>query len=693
VYYSSYNNFGCSDEYVESDNFTILQNCSSDSDCKYGEKCINEICRHSLPDLVAEIDYYPKNATVGDNVTVVQTIKNLGDVDLTDVGIFYTDCVNFPQPLFALIGSKVGYGVNISANSEINFTFTFTVKYGVNYSKFIIRTRVDTWNEIDETNETNNNASIVFNFSIPFPDLVAEINYSPSNASPGDNVAIVQKIKNLGECNLTNVRIAFRDSYSSKLAYFNLSANSEINFTLNFTVRYGKFTVETIVDFDNKVDETNETNNNATLIFDFPILVKTDKKVYKIGETANISIIGNLSDSIQVMYNGGTALDKFQIFRFENNTWKEIRVKCPFQSPVTCENGTLKYHGLGNPILWDCYVSSVNSSLSWDQTECNLVNLTCGNTTYNRWKKFPATPGIYKVRLQYNGYYDSQYYNSSSSGYWQCIGYGNRILAESDNFTILQNCSSNSNCAYGEKCINETCLQVQNYCENTSQCADNQICVNNTCSNLSCEYWQIARNHGCIKNNDVVYGGSSGGNSGGGTQYTTLQPQQTQPVTANKTNETVNKSAEKQNETKTEKQNITEGKILKITLENKSVIAGEKFNVKIVDNEGNAVENVTVNYNGIIKFTDFEGKVEFVALNESVELKANKDGYKETGESKVTITPVLKAENGNGGKDRGKISEETKQTNPDDKLPLVMLVAIITSIVTILLLLKMFKKK
>jgi len=30
--------------------------------------------------------------------------------------------------------------------------------------------------------------------------------------------------------------------------------------------------------------------------------------------------------------------------------------------------------------------------------------------------------------------------------------------------------------------------------------------------------------------------------------------------------------------------------------------------------------NVTVNYGGVVKFTDFDGKVEFVALNEIVEL-------------------------------------------------------------------------
>jgi len=239
------------------------------------------------------------------------------------------------------------------------------------------------------------------------------------------------------------------------------------------------------------VDETNETNNNAMLIFDFPVSVRTDKTIYALGETVNISIIGNGSDSIGVIYPSMSSWDiKFHIFKFENESWNEIIVNTPFYSHEYCENGTL-YYALGDPIFRDCFIITVNSSRGWDQTQPNRVNLTCGNKTYNRWERLLVNPGIYKAGLYYIGYY---YYSPYS--FHQCSG--DRFYAESNNFTILQNCSSNSNCAYGEKCINETCLQVQNYCENTSQCANNQICVNNTCSNLSCEYWQIAENSSCV---------------------------------------------------------------------------------------------------------------------------------------------------------------------------------------------------
>ncbi|MDI6730835.1 MAG: CARDB domain-containing protein [Candidatus Altarchaeum sp.] len=226
---------------------------------------------------------------------------------------------------------------------------------------------------------------VIINLAYALPDLVAEIDYYPKNVTVGDNVTVVQTIKNIGEINLTHIGIGYRTvsgQMMSAKSYppsgINLSANSEINFTFNFIIRYGKFTVETIADCYNTVNETNEDNNNVTLIFDFPILVKTDKKVYKIGEIVNINIIGNWSDSIQVMYNYG---DPFNIFRFENNTWNRLQIKQPFQSPRTCKNGTLQYGGLGDPIFWNCYISSVNFSLSWDQTEYNLVNLTCGNTT------------------------------------------------------------------------------------------------------------------------------------------------------------------------------------------------------------------------------------------------------------------------------------------------------------------------
>ncbi|MDI6730218.1 MAG: hypothetical protein QMD06_01590, partial [Candidatus Altarchaeum sp.] len=45
----------------------------------------------ALPDLVAEIEYYPKNASVGDIVTLIGTVKNIGNVNLerVTIGIFF----------------------------------------------------------------------------------------------------------------------------------------------------------------------------------------------------------------------------------------------------------------------------------------------------------------------------------------------------------------------------------------------------------------------------------------------------------------------------------------------------------------------------------------------------------------------------------------------------------------------------
>ncbi|CEG11477.1 exported hypothetical protein [groundwater metagenome] len=343
---------------------------------------------------------------------------------------------------------------------------------------------------------------------------------------------------------------------------------------------------------------------------------------------------------------------------------------------IKTDKTTLKWHVEGP------FESGVNTTFTYE-----VIGKILGNTS----------PGILTANADaYSDVVDKIEEDHTNSTIIIPFCNGNCQSSEFCNKTINQ-CSSKKNndntCNASEECtsnncFNGICRSVGWECNNDSDCSANYLCNNE---------------HKCqIKSNVIYDGGNTGRNSGGGTQFIT----QIQPVTANKTNETVetvNKSAEKQNETK-EKQGVTKGKILKIMLENKGVVAGEKFMVKAVDNDGNAVENVTVNYNGIIKFTDFEGKVEFVALKISIELKANKDGYKETNESKVTITPALEEikeekvkedENSNGEKDKGKISEETNKTNQDDKLPLVMIAAIIIALVATLLLLKMkvFRKK
>ena len=326
---------------------------------------------------------------------------------------------------------------------------------------------------------------ILINLAYALPDLVAEIDYYPKNASVGDNITVIATVKNTGEVDTSDVQagVIKVGMINAPFSKVNISANSEKNWTFDWTMRYGKVIMILRVDYSNLINETNETNNIATLTFDFPIFIKTDKKEYKVEEPINISIIGNNGSGYTFVRHLFSF--PFNVFKFENGSWKEILIKHCRNNPPVCHNNKIT-HILGECLnYWPtCRNVPVNSSWIWNPKHhwIHEKNLTCGNQTYDRWTLVPIEPGQYKLILYYGGY----------------NGDCRNIYTESNNFTILQNCYSDSDCAYGEKCINETCLPVQNYCENNSQCADDQICLNHTCQNISCEYWQIAINHSCV---------------------------------------------------------------------------------------------------------------------------------------------------------------------------------------------------
>ena len=374
---------------------------------------------------------------------------------------------------------------------------------------------------------------ILINLAYALPDLVAEIDYYPKNASVGDNITVIATVKNTGEVDTSDVQagVIKVGMINAPFSKVNISANSEKNWTFDWTMRYGKVIMILRVDYSNLINETNETNNIATLTFDFPIFIKTDKKEYKVEEPINISIIGNNGSGYTFVRHLFSF--PFNVFKFENGSWKEILIKHCRNNPPVCHNNKIT-HILGECLnYWPtCRNVPVNSSWIWNPKHhwIHEKNLTCGNQTYDRWTLVPIEPGQYKLILYYGGY----------------NGDCRNIYTESNNFTILQNCYSDSDCAYGEKCINETCLPVQNYCENNSQCADDQICLNHTCQNISCEYWQIAINHSCVtasgycKDNSECSSGyycsshtcHMSSNSGGGTrEINYAQPTDTNATT------------------------------------------------------------------------------------------------------------------------------------------------------------------
>jgi len=289
-------------------------------------------------------------------------------------------------------------------------------------------------------------------------DLVAEINYYPKNASVGDIVTVVAIAKNIGDVNATNVGVrVINPIIIVPYLFTNISANSEKNWVLfNWTLRYGKEILFLQVDFNNQINETDETNNDATLILGFPVTVKTDKEKYVLSEPINISIVGNYgSGHIYAHYIGFP----FKIFRFENGIWNELLYDNTYvydsAFPPYCENGTVKQIGCCVTPAWPrCKSVSINYSSVWNQWHRLHATLTCGNGTYNRWVHVPAKYGLYKIEVCYKDNEDFDFLFCSGN----CIESNNFTIADSilttnpksaiilpnTNFTIQINISGNN---------------------------------------------------------------------------------------------------------------------------------------------------------------------------------------------------------------------------------------------------------
>ncbi len=207
------------------------------------------------------------------------------------------------------------------------------------------------------------------------PDLVAEIDYVPKNATVGDTVTIIVTIKNIGNVNLTNVASGVTKPIMMNVPFppIDVPAKSEKNWTDTWTLRYGKDILSLWVN--------DQTNIATSLIFDFPVKIETDKDTYLPDESINIKITGDYGAGI--VY---TSCESYKIYKYTKGSWTHISDNCeyvggnyPNCSPCTD----------GCP-CWD-------PQISLPSCEEQLINYTWV------WGE-SVTPGNYKAVFCYSSY-------------------------------------------------------------------------------------------------------------------------------------------------------------------------------------------------------------------------------------------------------------------------------------------------
>ncbi|HEY81678.1 MAG TPA: hypothetical protein G4O01_00090 [Dehalococcoidia bacterium] len=210
----------------------------------------------SLPDLVIEaITWSPQNPVIGDEVTFTVSVKNQGTAEAGASRVaYYIDDAYLASDL---VGS-------LAPGDSASLTFTWTALAGTH----LIRAVADSAGEVAEGDETNNEQTVII--STLAPDLVIEaITWSPENPSKGDTVTFNVSLKNQGSYLVSSSRVHFYiDGFSRGYQdVVKVEAGATVNVTFVWTALPGTHTIKAIVDKDNWIAESDETNNEKEAIF------------------------------------------------------------------------------------------------------------------------------------------------------------------------------------------------------------------------------------------------------------------------------------------------------------------------------------------------------------------------------------------------------------------------------------------
>ncbi|MFC1982511.1 CARDB domain-containing protein, partial [Chloroflexota bacterium] len=215
------------------------------------------------PDLIIDtVTWSPESIFATHGIVFTVNIKNRGDI-ATGYSLLY----------FYVDNSLKGYEEIQSMDASANVTKTFT--WTAQADSHAIKAVADGENHVPESNEANNTKTVTISSSSK-PDLVVQdVAWSPESPSAGDNVTFTVTIKNRGGSKASSFPVAcYADDVYLTSATIN-QMDPGVTATKTFFceaqahlhTQAGLHTVEAIVDYDQKVTESNENNNAKTVTF------------------------------------------------------------------------------------------------------------------------------------------------------------------------------------------------------------------------------------------------------------------------------------------------------------------------------------------------------------------------------------------------------------------------------------------
>lgn len=207
------------------------------------------------PDLVIEtITWSPVGPSIGETATFHVKIKNQGTGRAGSCRVYlYID------------DSSKGYQEveAIDADATVTKDFTWTTQVGSHE----IRAVVDHNNEVVESDETNNSKTITFSDLSLSDFIIEDITWSPTGPSLGDTVTFTLTIKNQGggSADISHVAYYIDDTYLDSISVSSVDANATDNKTFIWIAEVGSHDIKAVADSNNKVTESDETNNEKTV--------------------------------------------------------------------------------------------------------------------------------------------------------------------------------------------------------------------------------------------------------------------------------------------------------------------------------------------------------------------------------------------------------------------------------------------
>jgi subtilase family serine protease len=206
------------------------------------------------PDLVIQgITWSPVSPSTGDLVTFTVTIKNQGNEKASPSYVgYYID------------GASRGYHdvPEIYTDATVTKTFTWTAQAGTH----TIQAVADLEGQVIEGNELNNERIL----NLPAPDLIIDkITWSPENPSIDDIItfSIVLKNQGNGSASFSRVHIYIDDSSRSYNNIQKIDAAATATTTFAWKAQAGAHIITTVVDEENDITESDESNNEEAVAF------------------------------------------------------------------------------------------------------------------------------------------------------------------------------------------------------------------------------------------------------------------------------------------------------------------------------------------------------------------------------------------------------------------------------------------